>query len=164
MTTSPLNQKRFTVAVFVAIPSTARSGFQWFWVDPTSNIIGTPKLPLPSVHFHCALSYENDRVIHHWTPPATEQRPLQHPIGAAAPVPTNPDTQVSMNTTADALLQRLLRPRSTADLPTSTDDVPDTTAPPEEEEPDHLDAATSDAFGRLLTALNNPTNRRFHLR
>ena len=31
--TSPLNQRRFSVAIFVAIPSTARSGSQWFWVD-----------------------------------------------------------------------------------------------------------------------------------
>ena len=51
--TSPLNQRRFSVAIFVAIPSTARSGSQWFWVDIENNIIGTPTIPLESAHFHC---------------------------------------------------------------------------------------------------------------
>ena len=94
-------------------------------------------------------------MIHYWIPTAAEHRPLPRPIGAA-PAPTNPATQVSMNTHADALLQRLLRPHSAADPPTAPEEVFDTTAPPEEEEPDQLDVATSDAFGRLLAALNSP--------
>ena len=73
--TSPLNQRRFSVAIFVAIPSTARSGSQWFWVDIENNIVGTPTIPLESAHFHCALSLDNDRVVHHWLPTAWNTRP-----------------------------------------------------------------------------------------
>ena len=152
---SPLNQRRFSVAIFVAIPSTARSGSQWFWVDIANNIIGTPTIPLESAHFHCALSFDNDRVVHHWLPPAADPRPRGRPIGAPAPVPTN----LSMNTNADVRLQLLLQLRNTATPAPATDDIPDATAPPDEKEPDLFDSATNAAlaFGRLLTALEHPT-------
>ena len=78
--TSPLNQRRFSVAIFVAIPSTARSGSQWFWVDIENNIVGTPTIPLESAHFHCALSLDNDRVVHHWLPTSTDPRTRGRPI------------------------------------------------------------------------------------
>ena len=45
--------------------------------------------------------------------------------------------------------------RSTA-TPAPADDIPDATAPPEEEEPDLFDSATNAAFGRLLAALEHP--------
>ena len=154
--TSPLNQRRFSVAIFVAIPSTARSGSQWFWVDIANNIVGTPTIPLESARFHRALSFDNDRVVHHWLPPAADPRPRGRPIGAPAPVPTNPSTEASMNTNADVRLQLLLQPRNTATPAPAADDIPDATAPPEEEEPDVFDSATNAAFGRLLTALEHP--------
>ena len=154
--TSPLNQRRFSVAIFVAIPSTARSGSQWFWVDIANNIVGTPTIPLESAHFHCALSFDNDRVVHHWLPTAADPRPRGRPIGAPAPVPTNPTTEASMNTNADVRLQLLLQPRNTATPAPAADDIPDATAPPQEEEPDVFDSATNAAFGRLLTALEHP--------
>ena len=154
--TSPLNQRRFSVAIFVAIPSTARSGSQWFWVDIANNIVGTPTIPLESAHFHCALSFDNDRVVHHWLPTAADPRPRGRPIGAPAPVPTNPSTEASMNTNADVRLQLLLQPRNTATPAPAADDIPDATAPPEEEEPDVFDSATNAAFGCLLTALEHP--------
>ena len=72
--TSPLNQRRFSIAIFVALQSTARSGSQWFWVDLEHNIVGTPTIPLASAHFHCALSLDNDRIVHHWLPTATVPR------------------------------------------------------------------------------------------
>ena len=156
--TSPLNQRRFSVAIFVAIPSTARSGSQWFWVDIENNIVGTPTIPLESAHFHCALSLDNDRVVHHWLPTATDPRPRGRPIGAPAPVPTNPSTEATMNTNADVRLQLLLQPRNTATPAPAADDIPDATAPPEEEEPDLFDSATNAAFGRLLTALEHPAD------
>ena len=154
--TSPLNQKRFGVAVFVALPSTAREGFRWFWVDPSSHIIGTPTLPLASAHFHCALSYDSERVLHHWIPSTTDPRPHGRPLGAPTPAPTDPSTEASMNANADILLQHILQPRRSAVPALAADDVPDTTAAPEEEEPDLLDTATSEAFARLLTALDTP--------
>ena len=57
-----------------------------------------------------------------------------------------------MNTNAQLLLQ----PRNTATPAPAADDIPDATAPPEEEEPDLFDSATNAAFGRLLTALEHP--------
>lgn len=77
--------------------------------------------------------------------------PLPTPSG-----PRRPPTQALLNTQADILLQQALHPRRVDPPPTSSEEVPDTTAPAEEEEPDQLDTATSDAFGRLLAALNNP--------
>lgn len=62
-----------------------------------------------------------------------------------------------LNTHADIMLQQTLHPRRVDPPPASSDEVPDTTAPAEEEEPDQLDVATSDAFGRLLNAFNNPS-------
>ena len=61
-----------------------------------------------------------------------------------------------MNTNADVRLQLLLQPRNTATPAPAADDIPDATAPPEEEEPDLFDSATNAAFGRLLTALEHP--------
>ena len=61
-----------------------------------------------------------------------------------------------MNTNADVRLQLLLQPRNTAAPAPAADDIPDATAPPEEEEPDLFDSATNAAFGRLLTALEHP--------
>ena len=61
-----------------------------------------------------------------------------------------------MNTNADVRLQILLQPRNTATPAPAADDIPDATAPPEEEEPDVFDSATNAAFGRLLTALEHP--------
>ena len=133
--TSPLNQRRFSVADFVAIPSTARSGSQWFWVDLENHIIGTRS---PSLASYCH-RFTSSRAPH-WGP---------------SPVPTNPSTEATMNTNADVRLQLLLQPRNTA-TPAPADDIPDATAPPEEEEPDLFDSATNAAFGRLLTALEHP--------
>ena len=153
--TSPLNQLRFSVAIFVAIPSTARSGSQWFWVDIENNIVGTPTIPLESAHFHCALSLDNDRVVHHCLATATDPRPYG-PHRGPAPVPTNPSTEATMNTNADVRLQLLLQPRNTATPAPAADEIPDATAPPEKEERDLFDSATNAAFGRLLTALEHP--------
>ena len=164
--TSPLNQRRFSVAIFVAIPSTARSGSQWFWVDIENNIVGTPTIPLESAHFHCALSLDNDRVVHHWLPTATDPRPRGRPIGAPAPVPTNPSTEATMNTNADVRLQLLLQPRNTATPAPAADDIPDATAPPEEEEPDLFDSATNAAFWntrpRPALSWTPPSTQSFH--
>ena len=63
---------------------------------------------------------------------------------------------LTMNTNADVRLRLLLQPRNTATPAPAADDIPDTTAPPEEEEPDLFDSATNAAFGRLLTALEHP--------